>query len=282
MPVGSVYRGSGICKSDNHRPHQIVKSRHTLLRISIASAVITTAQAATIQNLNLTLSSNPPIADIYFYNNPAGNSWTVNGNITVGDGTTTPTIDSRLFVGLNNAGGNHGLLTLTSTVAGSSLLLDGWHSADPVLGRLGHVSGGNWTGILNIDGGLAVTMGGRKMKYEAGANTINVMNGILNYTTSGFGWLESAGTAFVNHVIGADGSLVVPGIITDAAGFAAWGVSSGSGVELNDITVAAASGLTLDFANDGVKTTITAVPEPGAGVSFSLVAGVTCFLRRRR
>ncbi|MCW1923848.1 hypothetical protein OKA05_14870 [Luteolibacter arcticus] len=254
----------------------------SLLNLTLAAAITASARAATVQNIDKTFATNPPVADIYFYDNPVGYTWTVNGSITVGDGTTTPTIDSRLFVGLrvgpSDAG--NGLLTLTSTVGGSTLLLDGWHSADPVLGRLGHTSGGNFVGTLNIDGGLAVIMGGRDMRYDGGANTINVVNGSLNYTNSLFGWQEGAGIALVNHFIGADGALIVPGIISDAAGFSAWAVSSGTGVELNDITVAASGGLTLNFENNGSFTTITAVPESSVALLGGL--GLLVLLRRRR
>jgi hypothetical protein len=231
--------------------------------VAAISALAGAAHAATVLNADKTFTSNPPVADIYGYTDPAGKTWTVDGNITVGNGTAA---DSRLFVGLRWDASNfgNGMLTLTTTTAGSSLLLNGYHSADPVLGRLGHVYSGNHTGTLNIDGGLAVNMGGRKMKYEGGTNTINLVNGSLNYTTEGFGWLESgAVNAFVNHVIGVNGSLIVPGVITDAAGFASWAQTSGSGVELNDVTVSPASGLFLVFTNNGATTTITAVDLDG-------------------
>lgn len=242
------------------------------------------AHAATVINTDKAFSTTPVLGDIYFYSNSAGNTWTVSGNITVGNGTGAGGDDSRLFVGLNpgspDPAGN-GQLTLQGATMGSSLLLNGFNGGDAVLGRLGHVSGGiNYTGILNIDGGLAVTMGGRRMKYEAGANIINILNGSLNYTTTGFGWNESAGNAFVNHIIGTNGSLILPGVITDAAGITSWSTTTGSGVEAGDITVAAASGLTLNFANNGTFTTITAVPEPA---SVALIAlGSLALLRRRR
>jgi hypothetical protein len=88
----------------------------------------------------------------------------------------------------------------------------------------------------------------------------------------------------VSHVIGANGSLIVPGNITSAADFSAWAVSSGTSVGANDVTVSAASGLTLNFAYDaGTQATlITAVPEPGAWVSLLGGCGVLVGLRRRR
>jgi hypothetical protein len=99
----------------------------------------------------------------------------------------------------------------------------------------------------------------------------------LNYTTSGFNWQEGTPTtgqdAFVSHIIGADGSLIVPGVIADAFGFTSWAQASGTRVELNDIMVSAADGLTLNFSNNGLFTTITAVPEPTAALlaSFGLL-----------
>jgi hypothetical protein len=184
---------------------------------------------------------------------------------------------SRLFVGVS---GISGKLTLNgANGSGDTLLLNGYHPFSPILGRLGHNIG---LGDLDIDGGLAVTMGGRKMFFEgSGTNTINIVDGSLNYTTTGFGWTDNLENSFVNHVIGADGSLIVPVVITDAAGFASWAVSSGADVELNDVFVTADSGLTLSFSDNGSFTTITAIPEPNVA---ALLGGLGVFglMRRRR
>ncbi|MCW1923850.1 hypothetical protein OKA05_14880 [Luteolibacter arcticus] len=229
-------------------------------------ALPTASQAATIQNVDQTFAAHPPVADFYAYNNnTAGNTWTVNGNITLGNGSTA---DSRLFVGVNFTSiAANGLLTLHgANGSGDTFLINGYHPADPILGRLGHVSGGNWVATINIDGGLAVTMGGRKMRYEAGTNTINVVNGSLNFTTAGFGWAEAgSANAFVKVVLTQGGSLIVPGVLNDAAGVASWAVSSGTGVELNDVTVEGAPGHLLAFNNDGVNTTITSIQSDSDG-----------------
>lgn len=208
-----------------------------------------------IVNQNQTFTADPAVENEYHFTNPAGNTWTIDGNITVGNGTTA---DSRVFVGIN---GDSGKLTLNgANGTGDILFLNGYHPADPGLGRLGHVTA---LGTLNIDGGLAVTMGGRLLRFAgAGTNTINIVDGSLNYTTANFGWQEVAGNSFVNHVIGAGGSLIVPGIITNAAGFTSWAVTSGTDVEAEDIFVSPGSGFTLSYANNGVNTTITAVPAP--------------------
>ncbi len=115
----------------------------------------------------------------------------------------------------------------------------------------------------------------------SGTNTIHIVDGSLNYTTIGFGWTDNLENSFVNHVIGADGSLIVPGVITDAAGFASWAVSSGTDVELNDVFVTADSGLTLNFSNNGSFTTITAIPEPNVAALLGGL-GLLGLMRRRR
>lgn len=234
------------------------------------------AGAAGVYNVNQTFSSNPS-GDDYLYNTVR--TWDVSGNITVGNGTGNY---GRFFVGVD---GGNGTLTLQGNLAdgADTLTLNGYHSADPIIGRLGHTAAGNVLGTLNIDGGLAVIMGSHMMKYTGtpgGTNFVNILNGSLNYTTAGFGWWEEGSSALVSHVIGANGSLIVPGNITDAAGFANWAVTSGNGVELNDVTVAAASGLSLQFVSGGGMTTITAVPEPA--VALLGVFGAFGLLRRRR
>jgi hypothetical protein len=231
-----------------------IQTNHRLLPLVALCALAGSAHSQVV-NQDQTFTADPPVENEYHFSNPAGNTWTIDGNITVGNGTTA---DSRVFVGVNGASGK---LTLHgANGSGDTLLLNGYHPFSPILGRLGHNIG---LGDLDIDGGLAVTMGGRKMFFEgSGTNIIHILDGSLNYTTTGFGWTDNLELSFVNHVIGANGSLIVPGVITDAAGFSSWAVSSGTDVELNDVFVTADSGFTLSFSNDGSNTTITAVASP--------------------
>ena len=261
-------------------------SLRLLTSLVVTSSIAGVASGDTILNLDKAFSTNPPVADIYLYTNATGKAWTINGNVAVGSGSGA---DSRLFVGVRWDASNfgNGVLTLQGNgdAVADTLTLNGYHPADPIIGRLGHVSSGNFTATLNIDGSLGVTMGGRKIRYDgAGTNTINVVNGSVNYTTSGFGWTEGTEGSRVNHVIGANGSLILPGVITNIAEFQAWAVSSGPGVEGADFDLSASAGRFLNFSNDGTKTTVATVPltvatwdtaPGGVGVGDSTITGGT-------
>jgi hypothetical protein len=258
-----------------------------VLSVAVASALVGAAHAATIVTDQSYSSTNlpPTNADYEYGSLSPGNTWTIDGSITVGNGSSNY---GRLFVGVRDTSTGiigSGLLTLMGkNGSGDSLVINGYNSSDAVLGRLGHTSGSNYAGTLTIDGGLTVTMGGRKMRYDGGADTINILNGSLNYTTSGFGWTRGSAGSSVNNIIGASGSLVVPGNIADIAGFSAWAVSSGTSVGVSDITVSPANGLSLNFAyNAGLNATlITAVPEPGAAMALLGGTAMLIGLRRRR
>jgi hypothetical protein len=250
-----------------------IQTNHRLLPLIALCALAGSAHSQVV-NQDQTFTADPPVENEYHFSNPAGNTWTINGNITVGNGATA---DGRVFVGVNGASGK---LTLHGANGnGDALLLNGYHPSSPVLGRLGHWGA---LGTLDIDGGLAVTMGGRAMHFDgSGTNTIHIADGSLNYTTTGFGWEEESENSFVNHVIGAGGSLIVPGVITNAAGFSSWAVTIGTNVEEGDVFVSAGSGFALSFSDNGSFTTITAIPEPNVA---ALLGGLGVFglLRRRR
>ena len=219
-----------------------------------------------LQNINMIFTSNPPVADTYFYNGgTVSNTWTVTGNIVVGDGATG---GSRLFVGLggDGYGYNHGILNLVgANGSGDSLLLNGTDGA--MLGRLGHDNIGSWRGTLNIRSGLAVTWGGRQLWVDGDfvTNAVNVMAGSLNYTTPGFSFDDQGGR--IMHTIGTNGSIIVGALIDSATGFDQWGVSKG--MSAGDITVQADTGLKLVFTQNPPNTTITAKePVKGTFIRF--------------
>lgn len=254
-----------------------------LLPSCLVLALPATVQAAFLQGVDNTWTTTTTEPDDYWIADPAI-TWAANDGVTVSFGDNTGNV-GRLFIGMDHSSFAHSdgtlILTSTSGIPGTFELF-GYHSADPIVGRLGHAGGGaNHVGTITVDGGVSVIMGTHLMKYEGDAgNTINVLNGSLDYTAGGFGFRESSGNSTVNHVIGAGGSLTVPGVFTDASGFDAWAIATGNSVESGDITVAADGGLTLQFSNDGATTTITAIPEPA--VAALGVLGFLGLMRRRR
>ncbi|WP_227021645.1 PEP-CTERM sorting domain-containing protein [Oceaniferula marina] len=247
--------------------------------MSFGAAAI--GQAATValgENTNMVFADGDNASGDAVYNDGNPYTWSITGNVNVGDGVGTNA--GRIFVG-TNSGAKIGDLTLHGTSgAGDTLLLNGYHSADRVLGRLGHNTGGE-SATISITGGLAVTMGGRNLKIAQGTNTFQVLDGSLDYATNtGFGFLKNDGGGSVGHVVGASGSIIIDAVITDAAGFTAWADANGLDATGKIGTVTADSGLTLAFANDGTNTTITAIPEPSSAALLGL-GGLTLILRRR-
>ncbi len=186
------------------------------------------------------------------------------GTVVFGDGVTSV---GRFFIGLFYSGSyfGDGNLTLSSTGVPGTFYLNGYNSGDSIIGRLGQVSGGYWTGSLTITGGVSVVVGSHQLKYEGGTNTVNVEAGSLDYSTAHFGFNRSnlGNNPHIRHILGGSGSIVVNALISNAASFSNWAVTNnGASVGANDVTVEAASGFGLVFAQNtpiSGKTTIATV-----------------------
>ena len=221
--------------------------------------------AAQVVNTDQNWSSNPPTGNEYWFaNGETPNTWTINGNITVGNGVGP---DSRLFVGLGAGGYNaDGILNLVgANGSGDTLLLNGCNPADPILGHLGHTDA--YRGTLNILGGLAVTWGGRALRIGGNTvtNTINVITGSLNYTTPGFSFDDQGGR--IMHTMGTNGAIVVAALIDSATGFDQWGVSKG--MSAGDVLLETEPDFRLVFTQNQPNTTITAIkPVKGTLIRF--------------
>jgi hypothetical protein len=243
-----------------------------LSAITAASALLLAplgaARAAFILNTNILYTvASTNLTDDFGWCDGQPHALTNNTGGAVGFGNNSAT-GGRFFIGANAPPAGNGALTLTSTSATpGTFYLNGYNPADPIVGRLGHVSGGNWTGTLTIDGGVRVVMGNRRLNYEGGTNTVTVLNGLLDYATNpafGFNRSNAGNSPHVRHILGTNGTLSLDGLITNAAGFSAWAVSGGTSVGATDITVEPVNGAMLLFTqNAGAgTTTIGAVPLP--------------------
>lgn len=244
----------------NRLPHILAASVLVWLGAGASASALT-------MNTNLDYSTaTTNLVDDYGWNDaPLLHQISANNSarVSLGNGSANT---GRVFIGLyDNAtyfGNGNLMLTATSGVPGT-IILNGYNTADPVIGRLGHVSNGDWTGTLTITGGVSVVVGNHRLKYEGGNNTVTVASGSLDYSTPGFGFYRSnsGNNPGIKHLIGANGSIILDGLITNAAQFSNWAMTNnGASVGASDVTVTAGSGLGLVFTpNSPVtgKTTIT-------------------------
>jgi hypothetical protein len=223
------------------------------------------ACAALIENMDFAYSTNTTnLTDDLGWRDGLPHQMTANNGAVVqlGNGAANA---GRIFIGYRTSAGGNGDLTMTcSGGAPGAFYLNGYNSADAVVGRLGHVNNGNFTGTLTINGGVNVVMGNRRLRYDGGANLVNVLNGVLDYSTAGFGFARATGS--IGHIVGTNGFIIVNGLISSAAGFSNWAVTNnGSSVGAGDITVAPLAGYALTFAQNSPsagKTTIAATLLP--------------------
>jgi hypothetical protein len=223
------------------------------------------AQAAFVENVDFAYSVNTTnLTDDLGWRDGLPHQMTADNGAVVqlGNGAAN---GGRIFIGYFNGSGGNGDLTLNCTAGGpGTFYLNGYNSADAIVGRLGHTSSGSYTGTLTINSGVRVVMGNHRLRYDGGANTVRVLSGTLDYSTPGFGFARATGT--IAHMVGTNGFIIVNGLISSAAGFSNWAVTNnGSSVGAGDITVVPLAGYALTFAQNSPsagKTTIAATLLP--------------------